>query len=279
MLRQERTREERVKLLFAPALGPLQRVFSALRALPWPAPIQRVTARGLQRLKARIPELADLLDGPKPKPRPKSQADTRAPTTSLPELLQMLCANDYTVRAKAAQTLANYREPEALDGLVGALRDASVEVAVAAATSLSVAGGERAVASLLGVLANTEGFYHPLVRAAAVHGLGGVLPRDERGPLVRALRDVDAEVSIAAIGAFSNSIGRDSATALLAVVENTDGFYLPITRLAAARGLERLPPYGTSDLERVRSWESDPAVGDVLDRLIKRAQLLANPTH
>lgn len=279
MLRQERTREERVKLLFAPALGPLQRVLSRLRALPWPEPVQRLTARSLQRLKARIPELAELLDGPKPKPRPKSQAETRASVSTLPELLEMLAGRDYQARTKAAQALANYREPQALDALVAALRDSSVEVAVAAATSLAVAGGERAVASLLAVLANTEGFYHPLVRAAAVHGLGGVLPRDDRGALVRALRDTDAEVSIAAIGAFSSSIGRDSAAALLAVVENSDGFYLPITRLAAARGLERLPAYGSADLERVRGWESDPAVADVLQRLILRAQVLANPTH
>jgi HEAT repeat protein len=270
----ERPREERVKLLFAPAVGPLQRVFAALRALPWPAPLQRVTARSLERLKARIPELAELIDGPKPKPR--SQAETRAPVSALPDLLQLISARDYQGRTKAAVALANHREPEAVAALIEALRDRSVEVAVAAATSLSVAGGERATQALLAVLDNREGFYHPLVRAAAVHGLGNLLPRDERGSLVRALRDLDAEVSIAAIGAFSNG-GRESAAPLLAVVENTDGFYLPITRLAAARGLERLPPLGSAELERVRSWEGDAMVREVLERLISRAQMLS--TH
>jgi HEAT repeat protein len=267
----ERPREERVKLLLRPAVGPLQRVLSALRALPWPAPLQRITARSLERLKARIPELAELLDGPKPK-RPKSQAETRAPVESVPELLALLQTRDYQARTKAAQALANHREPEATEALIGLLRDRSVEVAVAAATSLSVAGGDRAIQALLAVLDNTEGFYHALVRAGAVHGLGNVLPRDERGPLVRALRDLDAEVSIAAIAAFSNG-GPEGAPALVAVVENTDGFYLPITRLAAARGLERLPPYGSQELERVRAWEGDPAIREVLERLISRAHL------
>jgi HEAT repeat protein len=268
----ERPREERVKLLLAPAFGPLQRVLSALRALPWPAPLQRVTARSLERLKARIPELAELLDGPQPK-RPRAQADSRAPVNALPELLELLKARDYASRTQAAQALANHREPEATEALIHALRDRSVEVAVAAATALSVAGGERATQALLAVLDNTEGYYHALVRAGAVHGLGSLLPRDERTALVRALRDLEAEVSIAAIAAFSNG-GREAAPALLAVVENTDGFYLPITRLAAARGLERLPPYGTGELERVRAWESDPIVREILERLISRNQLL-----
>jgi hypothetical protein len=269
----ERPREERVKLLLAPAFGPLQRVLSALRSLPWPTPLQRVTARSLERLKARIPELAELLDGPQPPKRPRSQAETRVPATELPELLALLQARDYQTRTKAAQALANHREPEATSALAEALRDRSVEVAVAAATSLSVAGGEGATSTLLAVLDNTEYFYHPLVRAGAVHGLGSLLPRGERAPLVRALRDLDAEVSIAAIAAFSNG-GPEGAPALLAVVENADGFYLPITRLAAARGMERLPPYGSHELVRVRAAESDPAVREILDRLIARAQLL-----
>jgi HEAT repeat protein len=268
----ERPRDERVKLLLAPAFGPLQRVLSALRALPWPAPLQRVTARSLERLKARIPELAELLDGPQPK-RPKSQVDSGAPVTALPELLTLLSARDYQSRTKAAQALASHPQPEATEALVRALRDRSVEVAVAAATALGVAGGEGARRALLAVLDNTEGFYHPLVRAGAVHGLGSLLPPEERAPLVRALRDLDAEVSIAAIAAFSNG-GPEGAPPLLAVVQNADGFFLPITRLAAARGLERLPPHGTSELERVRAWEGDPTVREILERLISRAQLL-----
>jgi hypothetical protein len=264
-------REERVKLLLRPTFGPLQKVIGLLRSLPWPTPLQRVTQRGLERLKARIPELAELLDGrPAKKASPRTQ--TRTDVSSLPELLTMLGARDYQTRTKAAQALANHRDEEAVEALIGVLRDRSVEVAVAAATALSVSGGGRARRALLAVLDNAEGYYHPLTRAAAVHGLGGGLTRDDQMPLQRALRDHDAEVSIAAISALSSTYARESTVALLGIVENVDGFFLPITRLAAARGLERLPLSGITDLERVRTWEGDPLVAEALDRLLTRAR-------
>jgi hypothetical protein len=262
-------REERVRLLLRPTFGPLQKVIGLLRSLPWPTPLQRVTQHGLERLKARIPELAELLDGTPKKRAPRTQSKTSV--SALPELLALLGARDYQTRTKAAQALANHRDEEAIEALVGVLRDRSVEVAVAAATALSVSGGGRARRALLAVLDNAEGYYHPLTRAAAVHGLGG-LTRDDHMPLQRALRDQDAEVSIAAISALSSSYARESTIALLGVVENTEGFFLPITRLAAARGLERLPLSGITDLERVRAWEGDPLVAEVLDRLLARAR-------
>ena len=185
----------------------------------------------------------------------------------------MLGARDYQTRTQAAQALANHREEEAIEALIGVLRDRSVEVAVAAATALSVSGGGRARRALLAVLDNAEGYYHALTRAAAVHGLGGGLTRDDQMPLQRALRDHDAEVSIAAISALSSSYARESTIALLGVVENSDGFFLARSRawlLCAV--LERLPLSGITDLERVRSWEGDPLVAEALDRLLSRAR-------
>ncbi|MDB4975571.1 MAG: hypothetical protein JWN48_3912 [Myxococcaceae bacterium] len=267
-------REDRVKTLLAPTFGPLQKVLGLLRALPWqslpvPRVLQRVTQRGLDRLKARIPELAELLDG---KPPAKARVQKSAASTTLAELLTLITARDYETRAKAAQGLANHRDEEALDALIAALRDRSVEVAVAAATSLSMSGAARARRALLNVLENAEGYYHALTRAAAVHGLGGVQLREDPMPLQRALRDMEAEVSIAAISALSSTWDRASASALLGVVENADGFYLPITRLAAARGLERLPLCAVADLERVRAWEPDGSVIEVLERLLEKAR-------
>ncbi|MDB4986161.1 MAG: hypothetical protein JWN04_1339, partial [Myxococcaceae bacterium] len=262
-------------MLLAPTFGPLQKVLGLLRSLPWhalpplPLPLQRFTQRGLERLKKRIPELAELLDGKAPS-APKAQKS--ASSSSLSELLTLITARDYETRSKAAQGLANHRDDSALDALMAALRDRSVEVAVAAATSLSMSGSARARRALLAVLENSEGYYHALTRAAAVHGLGGVQLREDPMPLQRALRDLEAEVSIAAISALSSTWDRASASALLGVVENADGFYLPITRLAAARGLERLPLCAVSDLERVRAWEPDSSVNEVLDRLLDRAR-------
>ena len=259
-------------MLLAPTFGPLQRVLGLLRSLPWPAPLQRVTQRGVDRLKARIPELAELLDGVASTRPGRAGTQKSAPSRGLSELLGLIGARDYESRTKAAQGLANHRDEQAIDALIHALRDRSVEVAVAAATSLSVSTSARARRALLAVVENREGYYHSLVRASAVHGLGGVQLREDPMPLQRALRDLEAEVSIAAVGALSSYWDRESAQALLGVVENADGFYLPITRLAAARGLERLPQCQLADLERVRAWEPDPAVGEVLERLLRRAR-------
>lgn len=259
------SREDRGKLLLAPSLGRLRAVVDFLRALPWPAPIQRVTQRGLERLRARIPQLTELLGGARTPPVAKRQG--RAVPSQLPELLSQLAARDYRTRARAAQALANHRDAAAVDALIAALRDRSVEVAVAAATALSVSGGDDAQAALLRVLENADGFYHALTRAAAVHGLGALRVSAERAPFERALRDLDAEVSIAAISALSMRSDNDSAAALLRVVENADGFFLPITRLAAARGLERLPACNTSEIARLHEREGDPLVREVLQRL------------
>jgi hypothetical protein len=267
-------REQRSKMLLAPSFGRLQAVLGLLRSLPWPAPLQRITQRGLERLSTRIPELAELL-GQKPRARRASQ--TRSTGSNLSELLGLLHSRDYATRLSAVQELGNHVEPEAVPALVSALRDRSVEVAVAAATTLATHGGSDATAALLAVLENSEGYYHALTRAAAVHGLGGLLVGEQRAPLHRALRHLDAEVSIAAISALSSRGGPDDAAALLAVVANADNFFLPITRLAAARGLERLPVHLSGDLSRIRSFESDPLVSEVLDRLLARTRAHAQP--
>jgi HEAT repeat protein len=258
------SREDRAKLLLVPALGRLRTVVDFLRALPWPVPIQRVTQRGLERLRSRIPQLAELLGEA---PRPAARQRPRPVASDLPELLSLLSARDYQTRMRAVQGLASRGEAEALDALIAMLRDRSVEVAVAAATALSISGDLRARDALLGVLENADGYYHALTRAAAVHGLGALLAPGERAPLERALRDFDAEVSIAAISALTVHAGPDSRPALLSVIENIDGFFLPITRLAAARGLERLPASAPSELGSLRSRERDPLVGEVLQRL------------
>ncbi|MET0341977.1 MAG: HEAT repeat domain-containing protein [Polyangiales bacterium] len=288
-------REPRVRLLLTPALGPFRALLDMLRALPWPGPVQRITKRGIERLTARFPELNELLRatpsaeraanrpdvavGPStrakvaPEPTPIAPTPDDAANAALTARLRAdLTARDYETRAKAARGLAAHRTPEVVEALIGALRDRSVEVAVAAATSLAIMGDAGARAGLLAVLENAEGYYHPLARAAAVRGLGPLLTGEQRGPLQLALRDLDAEVSIAAIAALSAQASSDGAAALLHVVENADGFYLPITRLAAARALERLPPSAPAELEALRAREPDVLVGEALTRLLERAR-------
>jgi HEAT repeat protein len=270
--------QERAKLWLRPALGPLKSLVDVLRNLPWPKPLQRLTARGLERLTARIPELADLLGqtpavfrpGRTPAPGQTPAAKTRqAPPSSgsLDELIGQLDARDFRARLKAVQALAHHPSERSAQALIGALRDRSVEVAVDAVHSLASIAGSEARATLREVLENPEGFYHPLVRAAAVHALGKLALGADAARIVQALSDADAEVSIAAIAALVVGAPEQASGALLRVVANPEGFFLPVTRLAAARGLERLPPVGIEQLASLLDAETDAEVAESLRRL------------
>lgn len=259
-------RDNRLKLATVPFAGPMHRLVAALRALPLPKPLQRVGERGLERLRARLPELAALLDG-----RPRPTRSTIPPASGeLREVLAQLASSDYRQRLRAVQALVHQRAPAALDALSAALRDRSVEVAVAAVGSLQIVAGRKAQSTLREVVDDEQRYYHPLVRAAAVHALGALLSEPECGPLLRALRDADAEVSIAAIGALGACAPARAGEELLAVVENRDGFFLPISRLAAARGLERLSWLPPATLERLERVQDDPHLREILARLVTR---------
>lgn len=255
--------DERAKLWLRPALGPLQTLMNKLRALPWPGPLQRLTERGIERLGARMPELLELLGRA---PAPTKPRQTAPSTASLDALLAQLGARDFRTRLKAVQALAHHPGESSTRALIGALRDRSVEVAVDAVHVLGSSAGASAQATLREVLDNPEGYYHPLVRAAAVHALGKLGSSDGLR-IEQALRDGDAEVSIAAIAALSLAAPARASEALAGVIENADGFFLPITRLAAARGLSRLPPLPGARITQLSAAEGHAEVRDVLSTL------------
>jgi HEAT repeat protein len=257
--------EDRVKLAVVPVLASLRKVVAALRSLPLPRPLQRLSERGLARL-ARIPELAQLL-GLKPEAKLESVGPNGRP---LAEQVALLNSADYRTRLKAVQALVHYRERAVVDALLLALRDKSVEVAIAAVSSLHIAAGDAARAPLREVLDNVQGYYHPLVRAAALHALGSLLTPEESESIASALRDRDAEVSIAAISALAASTPERAGALFLQVIENQDGFFLPITRLAAARGLERLPyAPDAARVARQAALETDPQLAQILNRMAR----------
>jgi hypothetical protein len=262
-------RIERTKLLVASRLERLRPLVQLFRDLSWPAPLQRLGQRGLSKLAARIPELARMLDG---RPRTR-QATVAVDAALLPDLLTELSARDYATRARAAQALAGFpRESAAIDALIQALRDRSVEVAVAATTALAVGGSARAKQALVAVLGNRDGYYHVLTRAAAVHGLATLLSGDaERAPLRGAVHDLDAEVSIAAITALGAEPSELAAERLLDVLENGAGYFLPITRLSAARALARLGGSASPRLAQLVQAEADANVAAVLTTLTDRS--------
>ena len=71
-------------------------------------------------------------------------------------------------------------------------------------------------------------------------------------------------VSLAAIATLAERDESTSAGALMGVLEDRRGFYLPLTRQAAARALGRLHHYDRDRLRGVLAMEYDDAVRNAL---------------
>jgi HEAT repeat protein len=240
-----------------------------------PAPAQRLGMVALRRAAARWPALARLLGGamsssetptsaPAEAPAPKREADAPALAEQVARLRE---AGDYAERARAAQALGLMTNAEATAALVAALRDRSSEVAAQAAESLARHGGPEAVTALRAVVENPDGFFNSATRASAVRALGQMLSATEATPITAAVGDVDALVSLAAIAALAERDDTFSAGALMGVLEDRRGFYLPLTRQAAARALLRLHRYDRDRLRGLLESESDVTVRDALSSL------------
>lgn len=255
-----------VRGLLTPAAHTLFRLLERL-----PGPAQRLGASALRTLAARWPLLARLLGRTVPAPR---AAERPAPVPAqvldaaiLGHLGRLAEARDYADRARAAQALGDVIHPDTTAGLVAALRDRSAEVASQAADSLARHGGAVAIAALREVVENREAFFSAGARAAAVRALGTLLPAGEGTPLTTAVADVDALVSLAAIAALAERDETTSCGALMSLLEDRRGYYLPLTRLAAARALLRLHSYDRYCLRGLLETEADTTVREALSTL------------
>lgn len=224
--------QERARLLLATStltfrLWALARVTDLLArvAARTPEPRRQAAQRfGNQlwkRITARFPALEGLIDG-----RPQPVA---------------------TVQVQQVARATDAQKTSDVSALLRALRDPSAEVAAAAASALSTQSDpnmdEECRQALFDVLQNSEGFFNPITRVAALQAL---LPRVSQSngalldALVSAVRDVDAEVSMAAISAIAqHASATDALNTLLPVVHDDTGFYLPIVQTAASNALER----------------------------------------
>jgi HEAT repeat protein len=79
---------------------------------------------------------------------------------------------DGTVRAAAAEALAKFQDHRAVEALIAAVYDSIAEVSQAAVRALGLIGDERAIDCLVSVVRNTNNYYLPFVRQAAVEALG-----------------------------------------------------------------------------------------------------------
>lgn len=252
-----------------------------VRVGPWQADIerlgdeaQRFGGAAWQRITARWPALAELVRERKIvsaryQPREKQPVPV-APALSVEAIealiAQLLAASSWQARASAALSLSQVEGEGVVPALLHALRDPSVEVAVAAVDALGGRDDRTARDALLGVLVNAEGYFNPVTRVAAISGLARQLDAESFGPVFAAVRDIDAEVSIAAVAIIADRMPTAAATQLMPLLRDPSGFYLPIVRLAAVNALERAGCLHSGVVADLLSSEQDPAVRRVLER-------------
>jgi hypothetical protein len=192
-----------------------------------PPRAQRFGKSMWRRITARFPALAELLSE-RGAPHPASNGHA-APSHELRE---------------QAETQLHAEPAEDLATLIATLRDPSAEVAAVAAIKLGSRREPEAAYALCEALENTDGYFSPLTRVAALQAFTHRLPSapstGDVATLTSLVRDIDAEVSMAAIDAVAQrapaSVAIDS---LLPIVLDDTGYFLPIVRTAATRALER----------------------------------------
>lgn len=144
---------------------PLQvaELIARARALPWPAPIQRVARLGLLALAKRSKTAAWLIDRAQ-EALDTASAEPLVASASAPEALPSLDQQP-VVAPQVAPT------PRRLDALAYAMRSVSAETCIEAIADLTDRGDAAAGALLLDLLEDTSGFFIPITRLAAARGL------------------------------------------------------------------------------------------------------------
>jgi len=180
---------------------------------------------------------------------------------SLQPLLDELASPDAGQRSKAVAALGRMSDAAAVPALITALGDADADVAREAATSLGLLGNAMAVEPLIAVVNNRDGYFHSIVRIAAIRSLGQLRDVTAVIPLLNAVRDPIAEASTEAIGALASLPDPRGLPALLEVIRNQHNFYLATTRRAAILGLAKIGgDQATCELRFVaeNQWEDAP---------------------
>ncbi len=145
----------------------------------------------------------------------------------------------HAVAAPAAAQIAKVSDSQ-LNQWIVSLRDISAESAQVAAKHLGESGDRRAVAPLIELVRNADGYFHSGVRAAAAEALARLGDRSAVDVLIGAIGDNMAEASAEAVRALATLADPKAIAPLIDVVRNTDGYYLPVVRRAAVAALAHL---------------------------------------
>lgn len=162
-------------------------------------------------------------------------AAVAAPVTAAATAAPAVAAKPAVVAAPAVATVPAFPAE-----LVEKLQHPSVEVAVEAAEGLAKTGDKRAVAPLVSVIENADGYCHVVTRAAAAMALGKFDDAAAIASLIVAAKDDSAEVSREAVLALGELKAVAAIGTLVEIAANTSGFYLNVVRHAAVRSLGRM---------------------------------------
>jgi HEAT repeat protein len=182
-------------------------------------------------------------------------ATTTGPSDAIQALVKELESNCGTARQTAATEIGRSGDRHGVPALIAALRDGDADVAREAATALGILGDRSAVDALVEVLADTNGYYHAVVRAAAASSLGQLKDTRAVEALLVALTDPIAEPSVEAIRALAELNDRRAISALIDVVRNRSGFFVATVRRAAVLALVHFG--GPEAIEQLRFVASD----------------------
>ena len=147
---------------------------------------------------------------------------------------------------------------------IAALRGNDADTARDAAAELGRLGDASAVEPLIEVLANANGYFHSVVRAAAASSLAQLNDARAFQPLVNAVRDNMAEASAEAVRALAAMGDPRAVGVLIDIVRNPTGYFLSTVRLAAVAGLKQLGgESAAAELRKVAADGSeDPVIRD-----------------
>ncbi len=153
-------------------------------------------------------------------------------------LIKALVYKDASIRQAAAEALAPLKDPAAVEPLAALLQDESAAVRRAAAGALAERGGFRVVEPLVVALQNSDAdvravaanaVYRRLMtdadaetRRATATALGRIKDPEGVGPLLKAIKDADDIVRVAAIKALQ-AIGDTQAVLPLVLIVAREG--------------------------------------------------------
>jgi HEAT repeat protein len=205
---------------------------------------------------------------PAPKTAPAAVVKAIEPAPTPVASVPVVAAEQATPQAASSTT--DVEPTVSVQSLIQSLRDPSADVARDAAIELGRSNDLSAVLPLIEVIANTDGYYHNVVRAAAAEALG--LLGDSRAvePLLVLSRDTMAEASAEAVRALALLNDQRAVAPLIDIVRNSYGFFLPIVRRAAVIALAKLGgPEAIAELQFVsRNTSEDPVIRQAATRAI-----------